>query len=83
MVKAFNDVRSSNDGVLLTALLLVDLLMAFDTVNREIFISRLVTDVGVKGTALLWFRFLAAVRLFRVPASYPPPHPCLWRPMDR
>lgn len=56
VVRIVNDILSSNDSGKVTALVLLDLSAAFDTVDHEILLSRLETDVGVKDTALSWFR---------------------------
>ncbi len=47
---------SSNDSGKVTALVLLDLSAAFDTIDHDILLSRHETDVGIKGTALSWFR---------------------------
>jgi hypothetical protein len=56
VVKIANDVLSSNDSGKVTALVLLDLSAAFDTIDHEILLNRLATDVGVTGIALSWFR---------------------------
>ena len=39
-----------------TLLVLLDLSAAFDTVNYEVLLKRLYTDVGIRGKALDWFK---------------------------
>ena len=56
VVRIANDILSSNDSGKVTALVLLDLSAAFDTIDHEILLSRLQTDMGITGTALLWFR---------------------------
>lgn len=56
VVRITNDILSSNDSGNVTALVLLDLSAAFDTIDHEILLSRLQTDVGITGTALSWFR---------------------------
>jgi len=74
IVKIVTDVLSSNDGGKVTALVLLDLSAAFDTVDLDILHSRL---------ELMWVSkvppyhglgptFPAVVMLLRVPMSYPP-----------
>ena len=56
IVRITNDILSSNDSGKVTALVLLDLSAAFDTIDHEILLSRLQTDMGITGTALSWFR---------------------------
>jgi len=51
-----NDILYSNDSGKVTALVLVDLEVAFDTIDHESLLSRLGTDMGITGTALSRFR---------------------------
>ncbi len=56
LLKVTNDILCENDKGKITALVLLDLSAAFDTVDHEILLSRLETDVGVSDVALSWFR---------------------------
>jgi len=47
-VKVVNDDLSSKDGVIVTSLVLVDLLAAFDTVSHNFLLSRIDTNAVVK-----------------------------------
>ena len=56
IVKIANDILSYNDCDKINAIVLLHLSAAFDTADHDILLPRLNTDVGVKGTALSWFR---------------------------
>ncbi len=56
LLKVTNDILRDNDKGKVTALVLLDLSAAFDTVDHDILLSRLEADVGVSGVALSWFR---------------------------
>ena len=56
VLRIANDILSSNDSGKVTALILLDLSAAFDTIDHEILLNRLTTDVGVSGIALSWFK---------------------------
>lgn len=57
LLKIFNDLFLYTDSGNAAVLLLLDLTAAFDTVDHTILLSRLEHHVGVRGTALDWFRF--------------------------
>ena len=48
------------------ASVLLDLRAAFDTVNYEVLLKRLYTDVGIRGKALDWFKFYLIGRSQRI-----------------
>ena len=56
LLRVTNDILCENDKGKVTALVLLDLSAAFDTVDHDILLSRLEIDVGVSGVALSWFR---------------------------
>ena len=43
------------DSQRVTLLVLLDLTVAFDTVDHEVLLNRLNTSFGVRGSALQWF----------------------------
>lgn len=65
------EIRSSLDVGNSAALILLDLSAAFDTVSHEILLSRL-QEIGIRGSALAWFRSFLAGRTFQV--TVPPFH---------
>ena len=54
LVRVSNDILSSMDNGNLTALVLLDLSAAFDTVDHNILLSRLQNHLGIEDTALAW-----------------------------
>ena len=54
--KVSNDIHLATDSGKFVVLALLDLSVAFDTVDHSILISRLEHCVGIKGVALDWFR---------------------------
>lgn len=57
LVKVTNDLLLSVDSGNCTALVLLDLRAAFDTVDHGILLDRLSQWAGIRGTVLEWFIF--------------------------
>ena len=55
LLKVHNDINLNIDNGKVTALTLLDLSAAFDTIDHNILITRLSTWYGISGTALSWF----------------------------
>ena len=66
LLKVTNDLLLSADSGNSSILMLLDLSSAFDTVDHSILIHRLENWVGIKGTALDWFRSYLTDRSFSV-----------------
>ena len=66
LLRVFNDLLVANDSGNSAILLLLDLSVAFDTIDHTILISRLEHCVGIKGTALKWFSSYLSSRSFSV-----------------
>ena len=66
LLKVFNDLLLNLDSGNCALLMLLDLTAAFDTVDHTILLSRLEHCVGIKGTALEWFKSYLADRSFCV-----------------
>ena len=49
-------VNNASDNGLVSVLVLLDLRAAFDTIDHNILLQRLEHQIGIKGTALSWFR---------------------------
>ena len=56
LVKVNNDLLIAFDNGLVSVLVLLDLSAAFDTIDHNILLQRLEHQIGIKGTALSWFR---------------------------
>jgi hypothetical protein len=56
LLRVQNDILTSMDSKRVTALLLLDLSAAFDTVNHSILLDGLHTRMGVRGKALDWIK---------------------------
>uniref|UniRef100_A0A8P4G3E0 Reverse transcriptase domain-containing protein n=1 Tax=Dicentrarchus labrax TaxID=13489 RepID=A0A8P4G3E0_DICLA len=56
LVKVNNDLLIASDNGLVSVLVLLDLSAAFDTIDHNILLQRLEHQIGIKGTALSWFK---------------------------
>ena len=56
LVKVTNDLLMASDKGLISVLVLLDLSAAFDTIDHQILLQRLEHQIGIKGTALSWFK---------------------------
>ena len=56
LIKVMNDILLKMNSQHVTLLILLDLSAAFDTVYHRILLERLSDEVGIRGTALNWFR---------------------------
>ena len=56
LLRVVNDLLTAVDEDKISALLLLDLSAAFDTMHHQILLSRLETVFGIRSTALQWFR---------------------------
>jgi len=65
-MKVYNDLLSAADSGQLSALCLLDLTAAFDTVDHELLLSRLERQFGLRDSILQWFRSYLDDRSFRV-----------------
>ena len=55
LLKVHNDLLMNMDAQRVTLLVLLDLSVAFDTVDHEVLLNRLRSSFGIRGTALRWF----------------------------
>ena len=62
----FNDLLFAANVGHMSALCLLDLTAAFDTVDHELLLLRLERQFGLRGTVLAWFRSYLSGRTFRV-----------------
>ncbi|TWW71434.1 putative RNA-directed DNA polymerase from transposon BS [Takifugu flavidus] len=75
LLKVTNDLLIASDHGLVSMLVLLDLSAAFDTIDHSILLQRLEHVIGIKGTALDWFRSYLSDRyqfahVHGVPSSY-------------
>ena len=66
LIKITNDILVASDKKTASVLLLLDLSAAFDTVDIDQLLNILSSDIGIKGTALDWFRSFLKKRTMRV-----------------
>ena len=66
LIKITNDLLIASDKNTATVLLLLDLSAAFDTVNIDKLVSILFSEIGIRGTALSWFKSYLYGRTQRV-----------------
>ena len=77
LIKVMNDILLNMNSQHVTMLILLDLSAAFDTVDHRILLERLSDEVGIRETALNWFRSYLSDRSQRVSV-----HGVLSRPFD-
>uniref|UniRef100_A0A3B3IBG4 Reverse transcriptase domain-containing protein n=1 Tax=Oryzias latipes TaxID=8090 RepID=A0A3B3IBG4_ORYLA len=56
LVRVSNDLLLASEKGLLSILVLLDLSAAFDTIDHGILLHRLEQDIGIRGSALQWFK---------------------------
>ena len=66
LVKISNDILIASDQKTATVLLLLDLSAAFDTVDVKVLINILFEEIGIRGSALQWFKAFLMNRSMRV-----------------
>lgn len=66
LLRVHNDILMASDSGKCTALVLLDLSSAFDTVDHAILLDRLQNIVGISGCALDWFSSYLSGRTFSV-----------------
>ena len=66
LVKISNDILIASDKKTATVLLLLDLSAAFDTVDVNLLINILFNEIGIRGSALQWFKAFLLNRSMRV-----------------
>jgi hypothetical protein len=66
LTKVYNDLLLAVDGGQVSALCLLDLTAAFDTVDHDLLLLRLEREFGLRGITLSWFRSYLTGRTFRV-----------------
>ena len=64
--KVFNDLLLATDRGQVSALCLLDLIAAFDTVDHQLLLRRLECQFGLRGIALGWFQSYLSGRSYHV-----------------
>ena len=70
LLRVVNDILTALEEDTISVLLLLDLSAAFDTIDRDIIMSRLDSSFGIRNTALSWFRSHLSERRQPVAAVY-------------
>ena len=70
VLKLHNDIVSGLDIGLCTVLASLDLSAAFDTVNHDIFITRLNTEFQISGTIIQWFKVIEKCKSYTPFSSF-------------
>ena len=77
LVKVHNDIMSSMGKQEVTVLVLLDLSSAFDTIDHDLLLQRLEHRLGIRGSALGWFRsYLLDRRMLVKIDNSSERHPC-------
>ena len=66
LVKLVNDILWNMEKQLVTPIVILDLSIAFDTVDHDLLLGELATRFGIKGKALEWYSNYLKPRRFRV-----------------
>lgn len=66
VTKVYNDMLMAADGGQVSALCLLDLSAAFDTVDHDLLTRRLERQYGLRGVVLQWFSSYLSDRIFQV-----------------
>ena len=66
LLKVHNDILMNMNKQRVTLLVLLDLSAAFDTVNHDILLSRLQSNIGIGGSVLSWFESYLSGRSQRI-----------------
>jgi len=66
VLKVYNDLLVAADSGLVSAVCLLDLTAAFDTVDHDLLLLRLERQFGLSNVTLLWFRSYLCGRSYRV-----------------
>jgi len=66
VTRVYNDLLFAVDSGQVSALCLLDLTAAFDTVDHELLLMRLKHQFSLRGTALMWFRSYLSGSTYRV-----------------
>ena len=70
VTRVYNDLLLAADRGQVSALCLLDLTAAFDTVDQKLLFLRLERQFGLRGTAFMWFRSYLSGRTYPVTIQY-------------